>query len=310
MIETSVTLIVFNRPDFVEKQVEVLRKVQPRKLFVISDAARVDRPGEDEKVARSRELLLHPDWDCEVVTNFAKENMRCDPRIKSGLDWVFSQVDRSIVLEDDCVPDESFFLFCDELLEKYKDDERIGYIAGSNQIRKVHVKESYTFAFHGWTLGWATWSRAWNGQEDLLAAYRKEGNAFWERREFPKYEREDLEKNLKKYAKGNGFPWDFNFAGNVCKKGQLSIVPCENLVVHVGFRGDATHATQPFYGYDATTYSLEFPLVHPKMVEENKKYELEAYRMFRGESLWRKMLTVDFYRRQLRKVRKKLGELA
>ncbi len=114
-LETPVAFIIFNRPDLTEKVFKQIAKVQPNKLFVIADGARF--PEEKEKCDRARQMREKVNWNCEVKTNFSDINLGCQKRVSSGLDWGFSQVEEAIILEDDCLPTESFFYFCHELLE-------------------------------------------------------------------------------------------------------------------------------------------------------------------------------------------------
>jgi len=159
-----VTFIIFNRPDKAAVVFEQIRKAKPQKLFIIGDGPRPGKPGEAEKVAEGRAIVDTVDWPCEVKTNFAPTNMGARRRVASGLDWVFSHVDETIILEDDCLPEQTFFPFCEELLERFRDDDRIAVISGNNHLKGTRVSpESYTFSGTGHTWGWATWKRVWEG---------------------------------------------------------------------------------------------------------------------------------------------------
>ena len=131
MFNVPVVVIIFNRPELARRLAEALESVKPGIIYLISDGPRVGVAGEEEKVAASREIFETLPWDCKVVTCFASKNMGCMERITSGLDWVFGQVDRAVILEDDCIPSQSFFWFCEELLERYETDERVLSISGA-----------------------------------------------------------------------------------------------------------------------------------------------------------------------------------
>lgn len=143
-LTTPVALIVFNRLDCVIAVLETIRKAQPTKLYIISDGARTERAGENDKVRSVREYIeSHVDWDCQVKYNCAETNMGSKYRIYSGLNWVLEQEDRTIILEDDCIPSSDFFRYCQELLTMYADDDKIWMISGKNVLRKQKSSEPY-----------------------------------------------------------------------------------------------------------------------------------------------------------------------
>src|SRR3972149_5093970 len=124
-LKTPVAFLIFNRPDTTESVFREIAKAKPSKLLVVADGARPDRVGEAEKCASTRAIIERVDWDCEVLKNYSNVNLGCKRRVSSGLDWVFETVEEAIVLEDDCLPSPSFFPFCEELLERYRDDSRV-----------------------------------------------------------------------------------------------------------------------------------------------------------------------------------------
>ncbi|MCX5679732.1 MAG: glycosyltransferase family 2 protein, partial [Candidatus Omnitrophica bacterium] len=162
MLETPVVLTIFNRPDKTELVFNAISKARPRQLFVIADGPRPDAPGENERCLDARAIIERVDWDCCLRKNYSDVNMGCKRRVSSGLDWVFSSVEEAILLEDDTLPSHSFLFFCQELLEKYRYDNRINYISGTNyQLGKSRTDYSYFFSRYASFWGWATWRRAW-----------------------------------------------------------------------------------------------------------------------------------------------------
>src|SRR5262249_54066021 len=131
-MDTAVAVIVFNRPEVTARVVNEIARAQPSRLFVIADGPRDDRPGEAEKCAATREVIERVDWSCEVLKNYSDVNLGVGFRPATGIRWVFEHVDRALIFEDDCVPNQTFFRYCDELLEKYRDDERVMHISGDN----------------------------------------------------------------------------------------------------------------------------------------------------------------------------------
>ena len=161
-LRTPVALLIFNRPDTTERVFNAVAKARPSKLLVVADGPRDSRPGEAARCEQTRAIIKRVDWDCEVITNFADRNMGCKLRVSSGIDWIFEQVEEAIILEDDCLPDPSFFRFCDEMLERYRDNERVGMVSGGNlQFGRHRGTGSYYFSKYTHIWGWASWRRAW-----------------------------------------------------------------------------------------------------------------------------------------------------
>ena len=171
-LETPVAFLVFNRPHTTDKVFSEIAAANPRKLLIVADGPRPDQPGEAERCVAVRAIVDRVDWDCEVLTNYSDINLGCKARISSGLDWVFDTVEEAIVLEDDCLPHPSFFRFCEELLVKYRDDERIAQIGGVNfQSGRRRTNYSYYFSRYAHIWGWATWRRAWRHYDVALKAW-------------------------------------------------------------------------------------------------------------------------------------------
>src|SRR3984957_7071371 len=146
-VNTPVVLIVFNRPEKTRLVFDAIAKVRPSTLLVIADGPRQDRPGENELCQEVRDIVQRGDWPGVVQTNLAATNLGCRERVISGLNWAFSLVEEAIILEDDCLPDPSFFQFCDELLAKYRGDPRVAAISGSNLVAEhIKTEDSYYFS--------------------------------------------------------------------------------------------------------------------------------------------------------------------
>ena len=145
MLNTPILFLVFNRPDTTQRVFAQIRKIQPKQLFIAADGARKGKEGEQERVAQVRKLILEGiDWDCEVKTLFRDENLGCGKAVSEGITWFFKNVEQGIILEDDTLPDLSFFPFCEELLERYKDDERVAMISGYCKFGKYKSPYSYS----------------------------------------------------------------------------------------------------------------------------------------------------------------------
>ena len=168
-VATPVVLFVFRRPSVTLRNLDVLREVRPERLFVVADGPRPGRTEDAEQVAAVRALVDDAvDWDCKVETRYAERNLGLEASIELGLDWVFTQANRAIVLEDDCIPDPTFFRFCDELLERYADEPRVWQISGDPHHVPTELFRGASYDFSTWASvwGWATWADRWHAHRE------------------------------------------------------------------------------------------------------------------------------------------------
>lgn len=260
-----VVLILFNRPDTTGRVFEVVRSVRPRRLFVIADGPRPGRDSEAELCAASRAVAEMVDWPCEVRRNYSEINLGCARRVSSGLDWVFQQVEEAIILEDDCVPDPTFFRFCDELLKRYRDDQRVTCISGDNfQEGRCRTADSYYFSLFTHIWGWATWRRAWRHFDldmRLWPGFREGGwlvdllvdpaaVRYWEEI-FDRTYRHEID------------TWDYAWMFSCWVQSSLTVLPNVNLVANIGFDERATHTKRMAQSRSLATGEMTFPLRHP-----------------------------------------------
>ncbi len=280
--DVPVTFIIFNRPDKADVVFEEIRKAKPRKLFIIGDGPRPGKPGEAEKVAEGRAIAKRVDWPCEVKTNFAPTNMGARRRVASGLDWVFSHVEETIILEDDCLPEQSFFPFCEELLERFRADDRIAVISGNNHLKGKRVSpESYTFSGTGHTWGWATWKRVWEGfggEHGLKDSWTPAEQKVILSRIPSLTWRISFGRMLKNAAHLDA--WDIPFSVHCQERGYVSVVPEVNLVTNIGFGVGSTHTKFESLTLQSPSEPIEFPLRHPETVEANHYRDRVETRLF------------------------------
>ena len=246
-MRTPVIFLVFNRPDLTVEVFERIREARPPQLFVVCDGPREGVPGECEKVAAVRALIERGvDWPCEVHREYAAENMGCRNRVSSGLTWAFSKVEEAIVLEDDCLPEPTFFGFCEELLARYRDDPRVMHIGGNNLAAPyLRRRESYWFGHHPAIWGWASWRRAWEHYDvemrewdARLATMRASFASRWEAQFWlPTFDRARLQGV-------NASTWDTAWAFACRSVNGICILPTTNLVRNIGFGEAATHTTE------------------------------------------------------------------
>ena len=238
-----IAFLIFRRPDLTSQVFEAIRQAQPEKLLVVADGPR----DESEAILcqQARAVTEAVDWDCEVLRNYSDTNLGCRRRVSSGLNWVFTQVEEAIILEDDCLPTQSFFYFCQTLLEYYRNDERIMHISGNNfQFRNQTTNYSYSFSKYGGIWGWASWRRAWQHYDrDMQTWLESKQNNLLD------YIYDDWAEKL--YWTDvfdrvtNGIPntWDYQWLYARWTQHELSIAPAVNLVSNIGFNSDATHTS-------------------------------------------------------------------
>lgn len=267
-----VAVVVFNRPALAEKLLKILEKAEPQKLFVICDGARPEVPGESEKVEEVRALFREVSWDCEIYRNYASENMGCDYRVPSGIDWVFEHVDRAVILEDDCMPSPHFFRYAEEMLERYKDDPKVMMAAGSNLMQKYDISDCCCFTARTYTWGWATWKRAWDHYCDDESEWKRIQKDGTLARTYPPRMRYYVKKELNYYMAKGKCPWDYLWWISCMGAGGLCAVPKVNLVTNEGFGEDATH-TQSKGSYEGRTFPMDFPLRYPDKVVRDRNFD-------------------------------------
>ncbi|HIK10508.1 MAG TPA: class I SAM-dependent methyltransferase [Oscillatoriaceae cyanobacterium M33_DOE_052] len=274
-IRTPVVLIIFKRPDTTEKLLNVIRQVQPPKLLVIADGPRPEKRGEAEKCAATRAIVHQVDWNCEIITNYSDINLGCRERIATGITWAFNLVEEAIILEDDCVPHPTFFRFCEELLERYRHDNRIISISGNNfQFGRQRTEYSYYFSryIHNW--GWASWRRAWQHYDDRMSLWPEINQGNWLKdllinETAVKYWTKIFNDNHNEFIKDS---WAYRFVFAAWLQNGINILPNVNLVSNIGFRPDAVHTRDETHkSANIPVKEMEFPLKHPQFILSDRE---------------------------------------
>lgn len=273
-LKTPVAFIIFKRPDTTEKVFEAIRQAKPSKLFIVADGPRFEHLGEAEKCEKTRAIINRVDWECQVFKNYSDVNLGCAKRVSSGLDWVFSKTEEAIILEDDCVPDSTFFPFCEELLDKYRYDTRIASISGQNvQFGRKTNNYSYYFSRYNHCWGWATWRRAWQHFDfDMkLWAEVKQGDYLHDI--LGTYEAvERWKKLLQATYEGNINSWAYRWMFACWLQSGLGIISNSNLVSNIGFGTESTNTGNKTSKLaNLPTEELEFPLKHPPFITRSSK---------------------------------------
>jgi len=270
-MDTPAVILFFNRPDFLRQLISRLAEVKPKKLYLVCDGPRQDKVGEKEAVEECRSLFENLDWDCEIRRNYSDVNLGCRDRIISGLDWVFEQEERAIILEDDCIPIVDFFPFAEAMLERYKGNNQIFSIGGSNQ-RPQLSNPSYDVVFSKYSLcwGWATWRRAWTLMDRHLLQLpdAKKKHLFkkwlgsWRAELYWSY-----------ILKDDPTVWDYSWTFTGFIHQGLHVLPSKCLIDNIGIMDpNATHTT--FNPYDLPIIAKSFPSSYrvPTQVEPDLIY--------------------------------------
>lgn len=286
-LEAAVLLLAFNRPDTTARVFEAIRQARPARLYVAADGPRTSRANEAALCAEVRRIVTTVDWPCELRTLFREENLGCKRGVSSALDWFFSQEERGIVLEDDCLPSPSFFRFCEELLERFKDDRRVFSVQGTFFGPAHPPIPSYLFSklFHMW--GWASWADRWKAvcihEPDVTAIRRALADEAW------------LGPNawIRDYwldvatlqAAGNIDSWGNPVLFHCFAHGLYNVTPTRNLVLNIGVGPAATRTANLECGpHHREALDMPFPLA------DAPRYE-GAADMLPFELRWRTQLT-------------------
>lgn len=279
IVDVPVRVQVWNRPDCLKKQMDVLKQARPSVLFLISDGGRNE--AEMALINESRSIMEGIDWECQVHKLYMESNQGMYAMGKLVSNFIWDKVDRCIFLEDDYVPAVSYFRYCAELLEKYKDDERIEMICGYNPLgiyEPAASEQDYFFSENGWAIwGIARWKRSVTGHEFPLpykdspyicCCLTDNMTPFWK-------------KKAKGYIRGelvdNHVPADeYHHAANSVLYHRVSIIPSKNMISNIGI--DGAHASAALMTskakrlFNSKVYEIEFPMRHPTYVVDDKRY--------------------------------------
>ena len=282
---TPVLFLIFNRPDTTKQVFSSIQKARPPRLYVAADGPRSENPSEATSCELVRSITTNVDWDCEVKTLFRDQNLGCRLAVSQAISWFFENEPEGIILEDDCLPSQSFFQFCQELLEEFRYDKQVGAICGfySNEL-DYKPSASYFFSRYLRVWGWAGWRRSLEGYDSNLKKLIENNNT-WQSDIF---NHKDV--LLKKYFQqmfdqvenSEIDTWDTQLQFLLWQKKQRVVVSSKNLIQNIGWTQGA-HAKTKDHNHELPTSEIEFPLTSPKIVERDvkadKKIELKSYQI-------------------------------
>lgn len=295
-LHTAVLLVLFNRPASTRTVFEVIRRAMPPRLYLAADGPRPAHAEDEARCREARQVADLVDWPCEVKTLFRAQNLGCGRGPAEAYDWFFSHEEEGIILEDDCVPDPSFFPFCQELLEKYRPNTRVMHITGTNFLsgRRRNVPYSYYFSIHPHEWGWASWRRAWQLYDFGIKSFPQAAASGKLRRHYsgPLEYGYRMSKFRNTYGNPDASWWDYQWTFALHVHGGLAVVPSVNLVRNIGFGPDATHtvsAKDDRGGNKAVP--MAFPLRHPPAVTQDRVADRQYFRLQMRLLLMRKLLS-------------------
>lgn len=276
-LKIAVLFLIFNRPDVTKEVFEAIRQAQPPRLYIAADGPRHHRIGEIEKCEETRKIIGQIDWPCQIKTLFRTENLGCKRAVSSAITWFFEQEEEGIILEDDCLPAQSFFWYCQELLERYRHDERIGQIAGTCFFKREglpEINESIIYSKYGPIWGWASWRRAWQHYDPELTSWSNMIAKRWFFSAYPTRSERSIKLKIgKKLLSGKLDTWDYQWGFTKSFYSMLSIIPTTNLIRNIGFGTDATHTTMTDSKAPTQASDITLPLSYPKFLLPDAQYE-------------------------------------
>ncbi|MBO4581903.1 MAG: nucleotide-diphospho-sugar transferase [Bacteroidales bacterium] len=272
-LDVPILFVIFNRMDTAEKVFETIRQAQPKKLYIAADGPRKNKEGEYEKCLKVRGLADRIDWNCEVKTLFREHNLGCGKAVSGAIDWLFQNEEKGIILEDDCLPHPDFFPYCKELLEKYRDEDKVKIISGNNFQDGIQRGDaSYYFSAYSHIWGWASWRRAWQNYDLYLENYSLKDFMRDIKPYFSSYNERQVWKDrfLVMKKRGNN-TWDYQWNFHIWKQHGLCIIPNVNLISNIGFGLDSTHTDNAEDKNSNMQTKGIMPLIHPAAIEQNRQ---------------------------------------
>ncbi len=280
-MRVPVLFIIFNKREETKRVFNVIRDQQPSQFFIAADGPRPEKKGEAEACRYVRDWVLSQiDWECEVKTLFREQNVGCGRGPSEAISWFFEHVSEGIILEDDCLPNDTFFRFSAELLDRYRHNPKISIISGNNfqLVQPMMMEADYYFSLFPSTNGWATWKRSWDDYEYHIASWPTINQKKFLSTLFGELKYQLFWKRLFDWAY-EAKPedcWDIQFHYHCMKRNQLAVIPAANLISNIGYGPDATHSKDSgSYFANVPTHKIAFPLRHPATIQRN--YEADEF---------------------------------
>jgi hypothetical protein len=282
-LSTPLLFLIFNRPDTTRIVFDQIRKQRPRQLFIAADGPRPTRADDVDRCAQTRAIIEDIDWPCEVHTLLRDHNLGCGKAVSQAITWFFVHVEQGIILEDDCVPDPTFFDFCTLMLERYRNDTRVMMVTGMSYLfNKITARETYFFSRYYPVWGWATWRRAWQLYDFELGEWARFRPSKMVENFFDEQKIVDFWAHyFDRIVNHEIDTWDIQWTYACIKHQAFCVVPFNNLISNIGYFG--LHAT----GIKSFDQDIERKLIalndiiHPRKVEINRRMDRHIYQTIR-----------------------------
>jgi hypothetical protein len=271
-VKSPVLFLIFNRPEETQLVFEAIKKAKPAKLYVAADGPRPLRPNDASLCEQTKDIIKNINWECEVQTLFRNNNLGCKNAVSSAVTWFFQNEPEGIVLEDDCLPSEDFFVFADEMLEYYRYNEKVAHVCGCNfqdGIKRDIYSYYYSNITHVW--GWAGWRRVWE-KYDVDLNWLDDGlkKDFLKTLTDSHVKKTFFRTSLEKVKSGQIDTWDYQygFLNNYNK--MVAVIPQNNMISNIGFNENGTHTLTDSIQANVRFGKLVLPLVHPPVISANR----------------------------------------
>jgi hypothetical protein len=275
---TPILFVVFNRPETTQRVFDKIRGIKPTRLYVAADGPRNGNESDKVNCELTRKIIENVDWYCSVKTLYGDTNLGCGRAVSKAITWFFDNEEAGIILEDDCLPNDSFFTFCKTLLDYYKDDERIMHIGGTNfqeGIKRGDASYYFSANIHVW--GWATWRRAWKKYDfnvsDVEEFIRKKKLDFYFNDTVIREYWHGIFKNMFNHKIDT---WDYQWHYTVLNNQGLAIIPQVNMISNIGFGSSATHTGAESKWANMKTAEIG-EIKYPALVQQNKEADLYTF---------------------------------
>lgn len=275
--KVPVLFITFNRLDTSRQVFEAIKSQQPQKLYLFSDGPRKDKQGEANAVYEVRNWLTSQiNWPCDVHTLFLDQNMGPRYALGHAVNWLFAHEEEGVIFEHDCLPHPSFFPFCAELLERYRNEPRVMYISGNNfMFNEVTFQHSYSFSRHNHIWGFATWRRAWQKYDPEMTGFEEAFSSHFFDKLIPDSRiRKEYITILNAVKLGTVDTWDYQWFFNTWCAGGVGVIPSQNLVSNIGYGALALNTFRDNHILaNIPVNDIGSVISHPEEITTNKEIE-------------------------------------
>lgn len=280
-MKSPILFIIFKRPDTTQQVFERIREAQPPKLYIAADGPRPDKEGEEEQCQATRKIVENVDWPCEVHRLYREKNLGCGAGVSGAISWFFEHEEEGIIIEDDILPHIDFFRYCDEMLEKYREETKVKCICGHNKFFEgINYSYSYYFS-HSLTIwGWATWRRTWKEYDRSLKTIPK--NVFLKELKSLPIKKNNKQAVINIYdIMTSDHPidtWDYQLLFSIWHHDGLNIIPINNLCKNIGIgHKDAVHTTSHNEAIESQNVVSCYPLLHPSKIKKSKALDIISF---------------------------------